>query len=134
MGRAMGYSVHSGENCCRDAGMGATDVDKSGSCFPNRELYPGPDSEMRPVVPSLHWTLSLMLAHWDRKGGEGEKTPPEKWGAAAVWLVVALTRHHGLRRSRGDGPQFAVSFVGWLRVLGVREPQTRLEAEGGVGC
>lgn len=84
MGRAMGYSVHSGENCRMDAGMGATDVDKSGSCFPNQELCPGPDSEMRPVVPSLRWALSLMLAHWDRKRGEREKTPPEKWGAAAV--------------------------------------------------
>lgn len=80
MGRVMGYSVHSGENCRRDAGMGATDVDKSGSCFPNRELCPGPDSEMRPVVPSLRWALVPDASTLGSKAGRKGEASPGKVG------------------------------------------------------
>lgn len=76
MGRAMAYSVHSGENCRMDAGTGATDVDKSGSCFPNGERCPGPDSEMRPVVPGLLWALVPDTSTLGLEGGREEGDSP----------------------------------------------------------
>lgn len=76
MGRAMGYSVHLGENCRMDAGMGAADVHRTGSCFPNGEGGPSPDSEMRPVVPGRLWALVPDTSALGLGGGREEEDSP----------------------------------------------------------